>query len=138
MRAGREKNLFLAGLEINVPKCHTIPAQQWRQLGYDADFAVGESRVPEDRWEALMASVDRMLSAHKGRVVARSLASITGTMMSMHLSWGPVTQLYTRHMYALIISVWTLLNCGVVLTEGAINELLVWKGLPRLKFPGPI
>jgi hypothetical protein len=26
----------------------------------------------------------------------------------------------------------------VVLTEGAINELLFWKGLPRLRFAGPI
>ncbi len=40
-------------------------------------------------------------------------------------------------MYALINSVWTL-NCWVVLTEGVINELLFWKGLPRLRFVGPI
>ena len=44
-----EKDLFLAGLKINVPKCHTIPAHQRKQLGFDVDFAVGESRVPEDR-----------------------------------------------------------------------------------------
>ena len=124
-----EKDFFLAGLKINVPKCHTIPARQRRQLGFDVHFAVGGFRVPEDRLEALMASVDRTISAHKGRVVARSLASITGTVLSMHLSWGPVTQLYTRHMYALISSVWTL-KCWVVLKEGAINELLFWKGLP--------
>ncbi len=64
-----EKDLFLAGLNINVPKCHTIPAQQRRQLGFDVDFAAGEFRVPEDRWEALMAAVGRTLSAHKGRVL---------------------------------------------------------------------
>jgi len=89
-----EKDLFLTGLKIDVPKCHTIPAQQRRRLGFDLDFAAGEFMIPEDRWKALMASVDRTLSAHKGRVVARSLASITGTVLSMHLSWGPVT--YTR------------------------------------------
>ncbi len=94
----------------------------------DVDFVAVEFRVPEDRWDALMASVGRALSAHNGRVVARSLASITATVLSMHLSWGLVTQLYTRHLYALINSVWTL-NCLVVLTEGAINELLFWKGL---------
>ncbi len=70
-------------------------------------------------------------------MVALSLASITGTVMSMHLSWGPVTQLYMRHMYDLINFVWTL-NCWVVLTEGAINELIVCKGLPRLRFAGLI
>ncbi len=87
---------------------------------FDVDFAAGEFRVPEDRWDALMASVGRTLSAQKGRVVARSLASITGMVLSMHLSWGPVTQLYTRHLYALSNSVWTL-NCWVVLTEEAID-----------------
>ncbi len=70
-------------------------------------------------------------------MVARALASITGTVLSMHLSWGTVTKLYMRHMYALIHSVWTL-NCWVVLTEGAINELLFWKELPRLRFAGQI
>ncbi len=105
-----ERDFFLAGLKINVPKCHSIPAQQRRQLGFDVDFAAGEFRVPEDRWDALMASVGRALSAHKRRVVARSLASIAGTVLSMHLSWGPVTHLYTRHLYALINTVWTL-NC---------------------------
>ena len=87
------------------------------------DFAACVFRVPEDRWGALMASVGRTLSAHKERVVARSLARITGTVLSMHLSWGPVTQLYTRHLYALINAVWTL-NSWVLLTEGAINEVL--------------
>ncbi len=79
-----EKDLFLASLKINVPKCHMIPAP------FAVDFAVGEFRVPENCWEALMASVGRTLSAHKGRVVAQSWASITGTVMSMHLSWGSV------------------------------------------------
>ena len=99
-----EKKLFLADLKTNVPKCRTIPAHQRRQLGFDVDFAAGEFKVPEDRWEALMASVDRTLSAHKARLVARSLASITGTVLAMHLSWGLVIQLYTRHMYALMNS----------------------------------
>ena len=48
-----------------------------------------------------------------------------------------MTQLYTRHLYALIDSVWTL-NCWVVLSEGAISELLFWQGLPKLRFAGPI
>ena len=88
-----ERDFFLAGIKINMPKCHTIPAQQRRQLGFDVDFALGEFRVPEDRWDALMASVGRALSAHKGRLVARALASITGTVLSMHLFWGHVTHL---------------------------------------------
>ncbi len=34
-------------------------------------------------------------------------------------------------------SVWTL-KCWVLLTEGVINKLLFWEGLPRLRFAGPI
>ena len=44
-----EKDIFLAGLEINVPKCHTITAQQRRKLEFDVDFAAGAFGVPEDR-----------------------------------------------------------------------------------------
>ena len=48
-----EKDIFLAGLKVNVSKWHLIPAQQRRQLGSDVYFVVNEVRVPEDRWEAL-------------------------------------------------------------------------------------
>jgi hypothetical protein len=47
------------------------------------------------------------------------------------------TQLYTRHLYALINSVPSL-SCWVPLTEGAMNELLFWHGLPRTIFEGDI
>ena len=60
-----ERDFFLAGLKINVPNSHSIPAQQRRHLGFDVDFAAIEFRVPEDRWNTLMASVERTLSAHR-------------------------------------------------------------------------
>jgi hypothetical protein len=41
------------------------------------------------------------------------------------------------HLYALINLYWSL-NCWVDLTEGAINELFFWQGLPRAKFAEPI
>ena len=82
-------------------------------------------------------SVESILAARQGRVQARRLASVTGTVLSMHLFWGPVTQLYTRHLYALINSVGSL-NCWVILTEEAVNELTFWQKLPRLRFEGSI
>ena len=85
-----------------------MPAQQLRQLGFVVDFEEGKFQVPGDRFEALKASVEGILSSHHGRVQARSLESVTGTVLSMHLSWGPVTQLYSRHFYALINSVLSL------------------------------
>ncbi len=44
-----EADSVRAGLRINVPKCHTLPAEQWRQLGFDVDFTDGKFRVPVDR-----------------------------------------------------------------------------------------
>jgi len=43
-----EKDLFLAGLKIYVPKCHMIPAQR-RQLGFDVASPASEFSVPDDR-----------------------------------------------------------------------------------------
>ena len=86
-----EGDFVRAGMRINVPKCRRIPAQQRRQLGFDVDLAAGKFQVPLDRWEALKVSVDVILAARHGRVQARILASVTGTVLSMHLSWGPVT-----------------------------------------------
>ncbi len=117
-----KKDLIRPGLKINIPKCHTIPAQQQMQLGFDLDFAGGMFRVPADRCEELKLAGDAILSSRHGRVKARRLTSVTGTVMSTRLLWGPMTQLYTRHLYALINSV-PLLNCWVVLTEEAVNEL---------------
>ena len=57
------------------------------------------------------------------RFQVRSLASLVGTAISMRLAWGPVCQLYTRHLYALLNIVW-LLSCWVYLSEEAVNELL--------------
>ncbi len=37
-----ERDFVRAGLRINVPKCHLIPAQQRRQFGFDVDFAEGK------------------------------------------------------------------------------------------------
>jgi hypothetical protein len=118
-----EGDFIRAGLKINVPKCHSVPAQQRRQLGFDASFADGKFRVLEDRFEAMRATVDRILSAKRKRVHARKLASVTGTVLLMYMSWGSVTRLYTRHMYALIDTVVSL-NSWVVLSEEAKNELL--------------
>ena len=51
----------------------------------------------------------------------------------MRLAYGPVCKLYTRHMYALIGTVWSL-NCWVPLSNEAVNELLFWQQLPLLRF----
>jgi hypothetical protein len=87
------KDFFSAGISINMPKCCLTPAPVLRQLGFDVDMAEGKFRVPVERWEALQSLIDFILSAIGGRVQARKLASLAGTVISMRLAWGPVTQL---------------------------------------------
>ena len=105
-----EADFARAGMRINVTKCHTLPAQQRRLLGFDVDFVDGKFRVPVDRSEALREAAEGLVGARHGKVQARRLASLTGTVLYVHLSWGPITQLYTRHLHALINSVMSL-NC---------------------------
>jgi len=105
-----DKYFVRAGLQINVPKCHSTPAQQRRQLGFDVDLAEAKFQVTADQWEALKVSATALLSSRNGEVQARSLARLKGTVISMHMSWDPVTLLYTWHLYALINSVVSL-NC---------------------------
>ena len=97
-----------------LPVTHTLPAQQRIQLGIDVDFAENEFRVPVDRWEALRKSVEGLVGARHERVQARRLTSLTVTVLSMHLTWGQVTHMYTRHSYALINSARSF-NCWVTL-----------------------
>ena len=85
-----EGDCFKAGLQINFPKSGTIPLFERKHLGFDVDLGAGYFRVPEDRWEALQFSTDALLMARGGRVQARALASLVGTVISMILTWGPV------------------------------------------------
>jgi len=62
-------------------------------------------------------SVDSIVVVRHGRVHARRLASVTGTVLSIYLSWGPLTPLYA------LIKLFMSLNCWVGLTEEVVNDL---------------
>ncbi len=64
-----------------------------------------------------------ILNSHNGRVQARKLASLVGTIMPMKMAWGPVTQLYTLNVYHTINNVVSL-KCWVSVSDEALNELL--------------
>ncbi len=96
---------FSSGLIINVPKWCLTPALVLRQPGFDVDMSKGKFRVPVNRWQALQSLPDSNLSSRGYRVQARKLASLAGTVISMRLAWGPVTQLYSRNIYVLVHSV---------------------------------
>ena len=60
-------------------------------MGFVLDFEEKKFQVPGDSFEALKAIVEGILSSRNGRVQARSLASVTMTVLSMYLSCGPMT-----------------------------------------------
>ncbi len=115
---------FKAGLLINFPKSGMIPSLERKHLGFDVVLGAGYFKAPADRLETLQFSTYALLMARGGRVLARTLASLVGTVISMRLAWGLVCQLYTRHLYALLNTMW-LLNCWVFLSEEAVNALLL-------------
>ena len=97
------------------------------------DLVQGKFQVPSDRSEALKVSVDSVVASRHGRVQSRKLASVTGTVLSMWLSWDQVTYSYARHGYALINLVVSL-NSWVGLTEEVVNDLIFWQDLSCLRF----
>ena len=72
----------------NMPKCSPVPSQQRRQPGFDVNFEAVKFQVQGDRFEALKASVEGILSSRHGRMQARSLASAKRMVLFIHLSWG--------------------------------------------------
>ena len=60
---------------------------------FEVDFTDRKFRVPVDRWEALLEAAGGLVGARYGWVQARRLANLTGTVLSIHLSWEPVTRL---------------------------------------------
>ncbi len=120
-----------------MPKCCLTPSLVLRQLGFDVDMLEGKFGSLVDRWEALQSLIYSILSARGGRVQARKLASLAGLVISMRLAWGPVTPLYSWHIYVLVHSV-PYQNCWVVLSEKARSELLFLQQMPRLRFAADI
>ena len=93
-------DLQRAGLVEHTDKCVWIPTQQLNWLGFDIDLARGVLEVPRGKVETLCNQIKDALQAKA--LPARSLASITGRLISMSIALGPVTRLMTRNLYALI------------------------------------
>jgi hypothetical protein len=100
----------LAGLSINLDKSDNVPLHERIHLGFVVNLADGLFKIPVVRRESLHKDVESILNSHNGRVQARKLANIVGTIISMKLAWGPVTQLYTRNLYQTLNDVLSL-NC---------------------------
>ena len=121
-----EDDLLRAGFVLNGKKSHLSPASSGRWLGVDLDLVQGVFSIPfflVERIEKLKDTIARLLSS--GLASARTLAKVTGQVLSMSIAVGPVTRLRTRALYEMINSrlFW---NQLVQITEDAREELLFW------------
>ena len=93
-------DLSKAGLVENTEKSNWVPAQRLAWLGFIIDLEKGKMEVPMEKLEALLRQLKQAMLLRA--LPARSIASITGKIISMSIALGPVTRLMTRSLYALI------------------------------------
>ena len=113
-----------AGFTVNSKKSIWEPTQRLQWLGFIVDSAKGQLEVPTGKVAALTHKLQD--TCHRSMLPAKNLASILGSIISMGLAVGPVTQLMTRSAYALLesrVSWWDMLE----VTPGAQKELEFWR-----------
>lgn len=125
-----------AGLQVNEEKSSFDPSQICTHLGFEVDTAAGLFRVPQGRWDNLLDSIDRLLTAR--HVTVRGLASVAGQVVSMHFALGPVARMMTRGMYRCINDASVGWDCHITLSDEAREELVFWQGVPRERYTAPI
>ena len=116
-------DLESAGFIVNMEKSVWEPAYVMERLGFQIILSEGEFKVPENKLDNLKSQLREVDNAQS--VLARSLASLIGKIMSMALALGPVTRLITHSLYAVLNSK-TAWCQRLVLTAEAVVELKFW------------
>ena len=118
-------DLESAGFILNIEKSVWELHNRLEWLGFQIDLCEGEFKVLPGKLNRLKVQL-RDLEAEQS-ASARFLVSLIGKIMSMSLASGPVTQLMTRSLYAVLNSksAW----CQkLVLTPEALMEVRFWVG----------
>ena len=98
--ANVRSDLVRTGLVEHTAKCNWPPSQQVTWLGFNLDLEAGLVSIPEEKIVALKAQSQQVCKDTS--VMARTLASVIGKIMSMFLAIGPVSCLMTRSLYAVL------------------------------------
>ncbi len=122
-----EEDMRLADLTVNWENSDGNPLHERLHLGFVVNLAEGLFKAPIKRWEAFRDSAEAILNAKVTRVQARKLKSLVGTVTSMKIAWGPITQLYKKNLYAILKNVLSL-NFLVTVGDEVLNVRL------RLRF----
>ena len=94
-----QADLEASGLVINKEKSQFDPSQSGRWLGYEINLESGTLRIPSQRCERLIESIQELMVEGRTTVIARQLASVAGEIISMGIVIGGVTRLMTRIIY---------------------------------------
>ena len=117
-------DLNQSGFLLNTEKSHLEPSQTGRWLGVLIDTtSMTFTVVPPEKAERLRQQLQTALA--KPYASANSLASIAGTLSSMHLGVGPLTRLQTRAIYADIANTRSWYS-PVTLSPETVAELNFW------------
>lgn len=116
--ANRVRNdIERSGFVAHEEKCVWVPVQEGELLGFVANLKDGTFAVPHRRI-AITLQILEQVSAKNCVVSARTLAQVTGNLISRSLALGPVARLWTRSLYRDIQAArnW---DCTLVLTSPA-------------------
>ena len=112
-----------AGWVCNESKSVWVPTHELVWLGFNLNLSEGSISVPERKVKALQHSLKVAIGTSS--LVAKTVASLIGKIVSMSLALGHVARFRTRALYALLESrqAW----CDVLLvTQDAGEELRFW------------
>ncbi len=118
-------DLAKAGLIINKKKSCLVPAQKCTWLGLELDFEFGRITVGDEKMEALLTCINKLLCSAPV-VRARPVAGVVGQLISMSRAIGQYSRLFTRNLYAAIISRFSW-DGFVMLDARALSELTFWR-----------
>ncbi len=120
-----QKDLALSGLKVSASKSDFVPKQSGEWLGLVIDTISMQFSLPEKKIHKIQAAIGECLSVRSQVISVRDIARIAGFIISAFAAIGPLTRLFTRHMYKTIESrdSW---SSKVNLSAGTIAELEFW------------
>jgi hypothetical protein len=135
------QDLKHTGFVINIEKSVLTPTRKIECLGFWLDTSLSLISVGEEKLNALVDMISRMLRKPQEKHSVRYMAQIAGKLQSMKLAMGPVVMVHLRRMYLLMNTVgsWraTLhLEDGVIEDlKGVCENIRSWNGQPLGELP---
>ena len=120
-------DLFLAGFMENTPKSDWEPGKKKVWLGMVLDLIEGKFYGTEERIRSLKEALMEVVNGYnsEGKIFVKTLASVTGKLISLHLAIGNLVRIMTRSMFHVINKRRHWFD-KVSLTDEAMEEVNFW------------